>query len=147
MHTRLPKLPDLPFRLNIILLRAFSWSQMSFCLSPRILWGRSKCNHCVCCLFSARQQSSGLPLCHGKSFPICNKHFRADGSWRLYDCVLEWCNPQTQDARAGLDEKMLPDDWQTVAKEFEIIHHCSSVLVHQNNPCSDTTFYKLKIQQ
>lgn len=29
------------------------------------------------------------------------------------------------------------------AEELEVVHHCSSVLVHQNNPGSDTAFYKV----
>ena len=70
---------------------------------------------------------------------ICNKYFRADGSWRLYDCVLEWRYPQTEDARAGLDEEMLPDDWQTVGGllylipifTFSIIPTSNSLLIYQ----------------
>lgn len=51
-------------------------------------------------------ENVSLPSCD----QICNKYLRADGSGRLHDCVLEWCDSQAEDARARLDEEMLPDD-------------------------------------
>lgn len=64
---------------------------------------------------------------------ICNKYFRADGSWGLYDCVFEWCNPKTEDARAGLDEEMLPDDWQTVCAFHYLIPILICLVTHLFN--------------